>query len=174
MTKHEGQRPKGNEVASTGIAWSRRDNWKVASYEGLQVGHSPRPGGTQESTMPSQACPLSCHPARNSPLATYQPHCGWLISDVPSALRTTPRSAGSFRLWPSCFVIPRRARQRHLPMQNWLKMESRRSSVEVLPTISPTAPTATRRSAATSSKVRPPARASVARIVAVRVRWSAS
>lgn len=36
----------------------------------------------------------------------------------------------------------------HLPMQNWLKITSSRSSVAVLPTISPTTFTATRRSAA--------------------------
>ena len=36
-------------------------------------------------------------------------------------------------------------------MQNWLKMESSKSSVVVLPTISPTALTAMRKSSATSS-----------------------
>ena len=38
-------------------------------------------------------------------------------------------------------------------MQNWLKMESSKSSVAVLPTISPTALTAMRKSSATSSSV---------------------
>src|SRR6202000_788140 len=40
----------------------------------------------------------------------------------------------------------------HFPIQNWLKMESRRSSVVVLPTISPTALVAMRRSIAASSR----------------------
>ena len=43
----------------------------------------------------------------------------------------------------------------HFPMQNWLKTLSSRSSVEVLPTISPTALTAMRRSMAASSNSRP-------------------
>ena len=43
----------------------------------------------------------------------------------------------------------------YLPMQNWLKMASSRSSVVVLPTISPTALAAMRRSNAASSNPRP-------------------
>ena len=42
--------------------------------------------------------------------------------------------------------------QLHFPMQNWLKMESSRSSVAVFPTISPTALTAIRSSLAASSR----------------------
>ena len=41
----------------------------------------------------------------------------------------------------------------HLPRQNWLKMESNKSSTEVLPTTSPKALSATRSSKATNSKV---------------------
>ena len=41
----------------------------------------------------------------------------------------------------------------YFPMQNWLKIESSKSSVAVLPTISPTALTAMRKSSATSSSV---------------------
>ena len=41
----------------------------------------------------------------------------------------------------------------HLPRQNWLKMESNKSSTEVLPTTSPKAVNATRSSKATNSKV---------------------
>ena len=62
----------------------------------------------------------------------------------------------------------------HFPMQNWLKIESSKSSVEVFPTISPTAFAAIRKSIATSSNVSPLAKASVARLVAVRARASAS
>lgn len=41
----------------------------------------------------------------------------------------------------------------HLPRQNWLKMESNKSSTEVLPTTSPKAVNATRSSKATNSRV---------------------
>lgn len=41
----------------------------------------------------------------------------------------------------------------HLPRQNWLKMESSKSSTEVLPTTSPKALRATRSSKATNSRV---------------------
>lgn len=41
----------------------------------------------------------------------------------------------------------------HLPRQNWLKMESSKSSMEVLPTTSPKALSATRSSKATNSSV---------------------
>jgi len=41
----------------------------------------------------------------------------------------------------------------HLPRQNWLKMESNKSSTEVLPTTSPKALSATRSSKATNSRV---------------------
>ena len=41
----------------------------------------------------------------------------------------------------------------HLPRQNWLKMESNKSSTEVLPTTSPKAVSATRSSKATNSRV---------------------
>jgi hypothetical protein len=44
------------------------------------------------------------------------------------------------------------SQKRYLPRQNWLKIESSKSSVVVLPTISPTACAARRRSSATSSK----------------------
>ena len=51
-------------------------------------------------------------------------------------------------------------------MQNWLKMESSKSSVAVLPTISPTALTAMRKSNATSSSVAFSRSASIVRRVA--------
>jgi len=41
----------------------------------------------------------------------------------------------------------------HLPRQNWLKMESNKSSTEVLPTTAPKAVNATRSSKATNSRV---------------------
>src|SRR5256885_1658119 len=59
-------------------------------------------------------------------------------------------------------------------MQNWLKMESSKSSVAVLPTISPTAFTAIRRSNATSSSVKSLRNASMVRSVASRARLNAS
>ena len=62
----------------------------------------------------------------------------------------------------------------YLPMQNWLKMESSRSSVVVLPTISPTALAAMRNSSAASSRVRLAARAATVRSVASRARRRAS
>lgn len=63
---------------------------------------------------------------------------------------------------------------RHFPRQNWLKMESSKSSVVVLPTISPTAATAMRRSAATSSNVKSSRNACAVRSTAARARASAS
>ena len=57
-----------------------------------------------------------------------------------------------------------RWRRDHLPMQNWLKMESSKSSVVVLPTISPTALAAMRKSIATSSSVASPRSASSVRL----------
>ena len=62
----------------------------------------------------------------------------------------------------------------YFPIQNVLKMESSRSSVEVLPTISPTALTAIRKSIATSSSVALVRNASLASRVAVRARFNAS
>jgi hypothetical protein len=62
----------------------------------------------------------------------------------------------------------------YLPIQNWLKMESSKSSVAVLPTISPTALTAIRKSSAASSKVTSPRNASIVRRTAARARFSAS
>lgn len=62
----------------------------------------------------------------------------------------------------------------YFPMQNWLKMESSKSSVAVLPTISPIALTAMRKSNATSSSVRSPRNASIVLCVAARARFSAS
>jgi hypothetical protein len=63
---------------------------------------------------------------------------------------------------------------RHFPIQNWLKIMSRRSSVVVLPTISPIAFTAIRKSSATNSSVAPCRNASSVRAVAARARFNAS
>ena len=62
----------------------------------------------------------------------------------------------------------------YFPMQNWLKIESSKSSVAVLPTISPTALTAIRKSSATSSSVASARNASSVCNVAARARPSAS
>src|SRR5579864_3860555 len=62
----------------------------------------------------------------------------------------------------------------HLPMQNWLKIVSSKSSVVVLPTISPTALVAMRRSSAASSRPSSSRKAPVARSMAPRARCKAS
>src|SRR6185369_8058692 len=62
----------------------------------------------------------------------------------------------------------------YFPMQNWLKITSSRSSVAVLPTTSPTAFTATRRSSATSSRLASALSASADPNAAVRARLRAS
>src|SRR6266568_5091575 len=59
-------------------------------------------------------------------------------------------------------------------MQNWLKIRSSKSSVVVLPTISPTALTAMRRSMAANSRVWPARKASTVCSVAARARSRAS
>lgn len=109
----------------------------------------------------------------------------------PDALRPPPSAAGiPSRLTTYGWIAPTagffhsRDRLRvqdtplshdiHLPMQNWLKIESSKSSVAVLPTISPTASTAIRRSIATSSSVTSACNASSVRRAAARARFSAS
>ncbi len=62
----------------------------------------------------------------------------------------------------------------YFPMQNWLKIESSKSSVAVWPTTSPTAFTATCKSTATRSSVRFVRNASSVSAVASRARRSAS
>ena len=62
----------------------------------------------------------------------------------------------------------------YLPMQNWLKIASSKSSVAVFPTISPTALTAMRKSKATSSSVKSPFNASRVRTAPSRARRKAS
>jgi hypothetical protein len=62
--------------------------------------------------------------------------------------------------------------QLYFPIQNWLKMESSKSSVVVLPTISPTALTAMRSSPAASSNVSPARNTSSVRMLYRRARLS--
>src|SRR5947208_13499547 len=64
--------------------------------------------------------------------------------------------------------------QDYLPMQNCEKIESSKSSVEVLPTISPIAFTAIRNSIAMTSSVWSLRKPSIAATVALRARFKAS
>ena len=62
----------------------------------------------------------------------------------------------------------------YFPIQNWLKIMSSKSSVAVLPTTSPTALTAMRKSMATNSSVKSLRKASSVRSIASRARRNAS
>ena len=75
---------------------------------------------------------------------------------------------------PASFCLPASPALAHFPKQNWLKIESSKSSVVVLPTISPTALTAMRSSAAASSRVSSAFSTPTVRCVASRARPSAS
>jgi len=76
----------------------------------------------------------------NSPNPTFTAHPG--LSGGRQNLSSAPNS---FHQRPAVST--------HLPRQNWLKMESNKSSTEVLPTTSPKAVNATRSSKATNSRV---------------------
>ncbi|MDB6018149.1 MAG: hypothetical protein JWR19_2638 [Pedosphaera sp.] len=79
-----------------------------------------------------------------------------------------------WRLLPESFFIASLTSTHHFPMQNWLKIESSKSSVLVFPTISPTAFTAIRKSIATNSSILFDCNASTVRCVAMRARFNAS
>ncbi len=76
--------------------------------------------------------------------------------------------------WAGGLFHPTASTKRHFPMQNWLKMASSKSSVVVLPTISPTALAAMRRSKAASSNPRPSRNAVTVRSMPARARCNAS
>lgn len=94
------------------------------------------------------------------------------LANFPNVFRAITRPVcrqKSGRTIQECAVLPNpiqlfvRNRDHYFPMQNWLKIESSKSSVAVLPTISPTAFTAMRKSIATSSSVASARNASAAR-----------